>query len=264
VLFLVGSCRDFAAAYNREPELLREKVSAVYVSAGNGPDGKQEECNAGYDANAYFCLLKSDLPIYWCPCIPRVGYVQASKTDIEEKNDMTYNTYFTIHNQAELLKNTPDRLKNFFNYALTLAAEDFNVNYEQRVKENTALALPLGDPIAYLDRTPEALPTTEKSMWSTAPFFHAAGRKIYAAQDGGYIACSPQEAKRLKISNKEVKVYEFAPIRLSQDTSGNSSQGLVLKGDLNVKESSVKVFHYIHPEYNEIMVSALSNILKTN
>jgi hypothetical protein len=237
LLFAVGSCRDFAAAYNREPELLREKVSAVYISAGNGPDGKQDESNFHADRHAYFCIMTSGLPIYWCPCIPIEGYVQATKADIEAKNDNTYNTYFTIFNQAELLKNVSDRLKRFFNYAFTLSTED---------------------PIQYLDSTSEEqFPTTEKGMWSTPAFFHAAGRKIYAGQNGGYFACSPQEAKKMGISDKEVEVYDFAPIRLSQDASDDS----VLKGDLNVKESSVQIFHYIHPDYNEIMVSALSHIL---
>jgi hypothetical protein len=99
-------------------------------------------------------------------------------------------------------------------------------------------------------------------MWCSGPFIHAAGRKIYAGQDGGYIACSPQEAKKLGISNKEVKVFSFDPVRLTE-TSDNSSKLPVFQGDLKVKKSSAKVFHYLHPDYNNIMVSALSNILET-
>ena len=33
-LFLNGSCRDFAAAFNREPDLFRQKVKAIYCNAG--------------------------------------------------------------------------------------------------------------------------------------------------------------------------------------------------------------------------------------
>jgi hypothetical protein len=243
LLFAVGSCRDFAAAYNREPELLRKKVSAVYISAGNGPDGKQNEANVGADHHAYFCMMTSGLPIYWCPCIPRAGYVHATKADVEAKNDMTYNTYFTIPNQAELLKKVPTRLRNFFNYAFTLSTEA---------------------PIPYLDSSPEEqLPNTIKGMWSTPAFFHAAGRKIYAGQDGNYIACSPREAQKMGISNKEVKVFAFDPIRLSQETDSLSKKLPVLQGDLNVKKSSTQIFHYIHPNYNEIMVSTLATILGT-
>ncbi len=243
LMFLVGSCRDFAAAYNREPELFRQKVSAIYVNAGNGPSGKQDDyCNVELDPHAYRCLLKSDLPIYWCPCVPRGRFVQAIREDIEENNAYTYNTYFIIPNQAEWLKNVSPRLQNFINYALTTSKED---------------------PIPYLDRTPDAISTKPRNMWCTGPFIHAAGRKIYAGQNGGYIACSPQEAKKLGISNKEVKVFSFDPVRLSE-TSDNSSKFPVFQGDLKVKKSSVKVFHYLHPDYNHIMVSALSNILETH
>jgi hypothetical protein len=241
VLCLVGSCRDFAVAYNREPDLLRKKVSAVYISAGNGPSGKQREHNAGLDPNAYICLLESDLPIYWLPCMPRGEYKPATKEDILEKNDNTYNTFYVIHNQAEFLQNTTDRLRNFINYALTRSRED---------------------PMQYLERTPKEVTTSKRWMWSTAAFTHAAGWKFYADQDGGYRACSPQEAKKLGISNKEVKVFAFDPIRLSQAIDSSSQKLPVLQGDLNVKKSTTQIFHYIHPNYNEIMVSALSTILK--
>lgn len=33
-MFLNGSCRDFAAAFNREPDIFRQKVKAIYVNAG--------------------------------------------------------------------------------------------------------------------------------------------------------------------------------------------------------------------------------------
>ena len=49
VLFTTGSLRDVAAAFNREPELLRAKVRALYFNAGNGPGGRARrvECEAG-------------------------------------------------------------------------------------------------------------------------------------------------------------------------------------------------------------------------
>ena len=45
VLHTAGSCRDVAAAFNREPELLRQKVKAIYMEAGAGPDGNQDDYN---------------------------------------------------------------------------------------------------------------------------------------------------------------------------------------------------------------------------
>ena len=49
VLFTTGSCRDVAVAFNREPDLMRAKVRAVYFNIGRGPNEPQEECNVGYD-----------------------------------------------------------------------------------------------------------------------------------------------------------------------------------------------------------------------
>ena len=81
ILHLAGSCRDAAAAFNREPELLRAKVRAVYVEAGNGPDGRQDEWNVKLDPLAYLRLLESGLPIYWCPCFGRDGYATHYEAD---------------------------------------------------------------------------------------------------------------------------------------------------------------------------------------
>jgi hypothetical protein len=240
VVFLVGSCRDFAVAYNREPELLRQKVSVIYVNAGIGPNSTQGESNVYADPNAYLCLMKSDLPVYWCPCFSRAVLVQASKEDIEEKNAYTYQTFFTTPNQAELLKDVSPRLKNFFNYALTVSKKEH---------------------LRYLDSVPEELPQTKRWMWCTGPFIHAAGRKIYAHPERGYIACSPQEARKLGISAKEVKVFSFDPVRITPKPSANPSELPVFQADLKVSKSTTKIFHYLHPEYNEILVSALSNIL---
>jgi len=74
VLHTTGSCRDVAAAFNREPELLRQKVKAIYMEAGNGPDGNQNEYNVSISPLAYARLLESGLPIYWCPCFGKDGY----------------------------------------------------------------------------------------------------------------------------------------------------------------------------------------------
>jgi len=74
VLHTTGSCRDVAAAFNREPELFKQKVKAVYMEIGNGPDGDQDEFNVRLCPLGYAGLLESGLPIYWCPCFGTDGY----------------------------------------------------------------------------------------------------------------------------------------------------------------------------------------------
>jgi hypothetical protein len=243
VLFLVGSCRDFAAAYNREPDLLKQKVASVYVNAGNGPDGIQFEWNVMLDPNAYLCLMNSGLPIYWSPCFSENNLKAATPEEVITKSAQAFNTYFIVPNQAELLKNSSDKLKNYFYYALSKSQEE---------------------PLQYLKQSPKNLPENSRNMWCTGPFLHAAGRKIYAYKDG-YIACSPQKAKVLGIHDKEVVAYEYKAVQLTtiptEQATSEKPLTPIFKGNLAVSDSPVKVFRYIHPEYNDILVSALSELL---
>jgi hypothetical protein len=48
-LFTTGSCRDVAAAFNREPELLKTKVKAVYYNLRGCP------CTGGFPSRRTFC-----------------------------------------------------------------------------------------------------------------------------------------------------------------------------------------------------------------
>jgi hypothetical protein len=244
LLFLVGSCRDFAAAWNRDTVLLKQKIAAVYVNAGNGPDGEQFEWNVMLDPKAYLALMKSGLPIYWCPCFSKINLKAASPDEVKSQNSNSFNTYYVVPNQSDLLNNAPPRLKNFFSYALEKSQDD---------------------PLLYLARPPVKLPDKPRNMWSTAAFLHAAGRKIYF-YNSQYIACSPEKACKLGILSNETDVYRFEKVRLREierkDTVKNEKPlPPVFKGVLGDVESPVQVFHYVHPEYNSIMISILSDLL---
>lgn len=63
----VGSVRDIMAAFNREPELFREKVARIYPNMGNSSGGELF-WNPRLDPQAYLRLTRSGLPIHWCPC----------------------------------------------------------------------------------------------------------------------------------------------------------------------------------------------------
>jgi len=236
VLFLVGSCRDFAVAFNREPDLLLKKVRAVYISAGNGPDGVQWEWNVMLDPKAYACLMKSDLPIYWAPCFSQVNLRQGTSAEVMKGARSTYNSYYVVPNQAKMLEPVSDKLKNYFAYAL---------NKRQ------------GDPVSFLTQPVDSLPQKARNMWSTASFFHAAGRKIYL-QDGQYRAYSPQKAKKSGIADKEISVYQFQPVAIT--TEATSTDSIVFKG-VSDTPSNIQIFRYVNPEYNDIMVSTLSGLL---
>ncbi|MBN1853671.1 MAG: nucleoside hydrolase [Pirellulales bacterium] len=165
-IFTVGSLVDVAAAYNREPELLRRKVRMIYVNAGNGPDGEQTEWNVRLDPRAYRRILLSDLPIAWYPCFGRNNYV----------------TYFKV-DQAEILRLAPAPLCAFFCYAL-------------RHSE--------ADPIPYLSGT-YPMPEGPRNMWCTPSFLDLAGRKIYRTSSGYQALPEPPAPNVIPVHSHEMQ-----------------------------------------------------------
>ncbi len=149
VLFTTGSLRDVAAAFNREPELLKDKVSRIYVNAGWV--GKEIEWNVKLDPLSFVRVMNSGLPVYWVPCF----------------GEDRFQSLWAFQ-QSDVLENVPGPLQNFILYALTKADPK------------------QCDPIEYLYTDPpeESLarfwPQTRK-MWCTAAFLHAAGRPMEEA-----------------------------------------------------------------------------------
>ncbi|MCL2348884.1 MAG: hypothetical protein FWC50_11575 [Planctomycetaceae bacterium] len=238
VMFLAGSCRDFAVAFNRNPDLLRKKVKAVYVNAGNGLAGKQTEWNVALDPNAYVGLMSSGLPIYWCPCFTGV-YQLSSPGDVT--SGKAYCTYYVVPNQAELLAASRNMVKNYFAYALNQLQEP---------------------PLEFLQKEPPALPETPRNMWCTAPFLHAAGRKIYQTEDRRWIACSPENAKELE--GRAIEVFRFEPVRV-KSVFINENGKLIpeFHQDTDEKTAPIQVFRYVHPDFNEIMPSVLKYLIES-
>lgn len=175
VLFTTGSCRDVAVAFNRQPELLRQKVRAIYFNIGRGPNEPQEECNVGYDPQSYLRLFESGLPIYWCPCFGKGGY----------------ETLYVAEQKTVVGQCTP-AVQNFFVYCLTHSK---------------------AEPLGFLASGAHPLPTGLRSMWCTAPMFHAAGRKIYQRGSDDFVALAPEAAEKAGLAGKEVVVFGFEPMR---------------------------------------------------
>ncbi|OAB33860.1 hypothetical protein [Paenibacillus glacialis] len=99
----VGSLRDISAAYNREPNLFREKVSKIYIFAGDYK-GTYKEHNVELDELAYLNVMNSGLSIFWIPCF--------------EEGLWTYgdnSSYFTVKH-SELFTNSESPLFKWFLY----------------------------------------------------------------------------------------------------------------------------------------------------
>ena len=183
-IFTTGSCRDVAAAFNRQPELLRQKVGAVYINIGRGPNEPQEECNVGYDPEAYLRMFESALPLYWCPCFGRDGYQTLYEVD-----------------QAMVVGACVPAVRNYFVYCLTRSQ---------------------AEPIGFLQTGPHPAPQGARAMWCTAPMFHAAGRGVYERGPGDWVALAPNEAERRGLGNRRIRVFEFEPMRAGVTSADRS------------------------------------------
>jgi len=218
-----GSCRDVAAAFNREPALMKEKVRAIYFNIGNGPDGKQDEWNVGYDPQAYFRLFESGLPLYWCPCFGKDGYETHFKAD-----------------QATVVGACAESVRRYFGYAFSKSKEDA---------------------LAYLSSGAPADRKGLKDMWCTGPMIHAAGRKVYERGPDDFVALSPAEAQEAGLAAKEAKVFDFVPMRAALADAPPPAVA-ALGVDLKPAEPNGFIFRITDPpRYGKAMASCLKNLL---
>ena len=225
-IFTTGSLRDVAAALNREPELFRRKVRRLYVNIGDsGAAGGGQEYNVKLDPESYVCVLRSGLPVYWCPCFD--GGVW--------KRERGYATYWRFVHE-DVLETAPQRLQNWFIFAL--------------VKPDT-------DPIAFLSRAQEPsvrrrVWSMPRNMWCTGPFLHAAGREVVEASAGRWVA---RPARRE--SQDDATPYAFVPARVTVDDKARATLHL----DETTQGRAVHVFKILdQANYDKMMASCLGEL----
>ena len=234
-VFTTGSLRDVAAAFNREPELLRRKIARLYINIGNpaiGNKSRRYEYNVNLDRHAYVCIMQSGLPIYWCPCF---------HGSIWERG--VHGTYWKFDQQS-VLESAPEGLQNWLIFALT--------------KPKGA------DPIAFLSAPQDPAARTRvwqmsRNMWCTAPFFHAAGRRVYLRSEGDYVALPPLEARQAGLSEREVDVFDFVPMRVT--VQGDSEGAISVNLETDAAEPNGFVFQGVSTDYDRILTACLKNLL---
>ncbi len=234
-VFTTGSLRDVAAAFNRQPELLRRKIARLYINIGNpatGADSRQWEYNVKLDRSAYCCIMQSGLPVYWCPCFDG-GIWQRGR----------HGTYWKFV-QSHVLDTVPRQLQNWFIYAL---------------------AKPKGvDPVEFLTMPQD--PDTRaqvwkmpRNMWCTGPFLHAAGRRVYVRRNGDHVALPPGIARQRGLADTAVDVYGFVPVRLASRCDEDGTVHVSMEA--GPKESNSFVFKSNSDDYEAILTACLKNLL---
>jgi hypothetical protein len=222
---IVGSARDVVAAYNREPELFRQKTARLYFADGN---------NGGGDPQAYIRLMTAELPLYWCPAFGKLDTVEDMAMG-KLKPD-TYRAYWKFR-QSEVFSAMPSSLQNYFLYALS--------------RKNPALT----EPMAYLHSTPETKLREQqwketRYMWSTAAIYDAAGCDLY--RKGESWLASPNPVPGFE----KALVYEFVPANVSID------RDLRITLDFTRPSKQLKVFHLHDTTHYELaMQGSLRRLL---
>lgn len=108
----VGSARDVVAAYNREPELFRQKVRSIHGFIGEGSVPAHREWNVNLDPQAFVGLMRADLPFYWIPCFDGGAWANQGHA-----------SFWRITHGQVLAKTAPP-LQRYFLYMLRHATND--------------------------------------------------------------------------------------------------------------------------------------------
>jgi len=225
-----GSLRDIAAALNREPQLLRAKVAAVYVNSGNGA-AVQDEWNVKLDPQAYRRVMTSGLPIHWCPCFGEDGYA----------------THWRFR-QGAILDRVAAPVRAYLVYAL--------IPLPVAVDPVAAVRSPWWGRLVAADWQ-AATWAAERSMWSTVSLLHAAGRRVYGTGDDEWEALGDEEAGRRGLGPESAsRSFAFEPVTVTIDEQRN------LKRIPAGNDSAMRVFHAPDPQqYAREMQSCLGKLL---
>ncbi|MCA9261956.1 MAG: nucleoside hydrolase [Planctomycetales bacterium] len=178
-----GSLRDVAIAFNREPQLLRDKVAKLYINIGSAID--RQEWNVGLDVHAYLAILRSGLPVYLCPCEPLAPH--------------EHSTYWKFR-QSEVFEGLSRPTLNWLIYGL------------QRVDPvRLAPDAVLTDDLSAWQELPGRL---ERNMWCTASLLDVA-EKTAVLHNGRFIVGN-------KPAQEKGRLFEFIPARVEVDEQGRT------------------------------------------
>jgi len=186
-LHAVGSPRDIAAAYNRNPGLFAQKVRRIYLSGGREGVVGQGDANWGSDPKAVKRLLTSGLPMY-------LGLISTN----DSRHDKTYWS-MDMPSMVSVTDQVNPKLSQVVHWGYYCAMDGgyrakHGIPFPNRPDLPDAIKPPvqfqgnntMADPQAFFDEP--TLPAIDneirgggltKAMWSPINFIDAVGLKIF-------------------------------------------------------------------------------------
>jgi len=185
---VVGSMRDIAAAWNRDPALCAAKIERLYIFIGDAhsaPGFGFREHNATLDPQAYAAIMRSGLPIFWVPCFDGGAWRNSGRAS------------FWRASHRDLFAGVADPVKQYFIYAL--------------LKKT-------GDPLAFLGQPVDAVQwetvlSGTRNLWCAGVFAHIADRAF--VREGGAWRSVPAAA-----GTASAAPFAFEPVRVNLDATG--------------------------------------------
>ncbi len=224
----LGSVRDVACAFNREPELFRTNVAMILAFIGEASDTKFQEYNVGLDPQAFVGLMRSGLPVYWVPCFDG-GLWQ----------NRGHASFWRASHRA-LLEGAAPEVIQFFIYALE--------------KETC-------DPLAFLSQAVEParqarLFAGTRNLWCAAVLGVMSGRQVVF--DGAKWTCVLPETNRSGAAAGWVPLFGFSDVEVSASDNG------VLSYSKGPGSQKVKRFEVRDPaHFEQGMLQATAALLST-
>lgn len=184
-----GSARSIAAAFNREPDLMREKVACIHLCAGGHPYGYLE-WNVMLDPHAIVSLLRSGLPVAIYPCATDKGPFAYGR----------HNSFWKLKNLAFIRRMDPG-LRRYLCFAFGRTSR---MDYLRAMDED--------EPRELLQRVCEM----EHNIWETAIWAQVANRRIVQNADGDFRLLPACKVR----SSDKVLPNELRPCHVSVEDSG--------------------------------------------
>ena len=152
-----GSARAIAVAFNRRPDLLREKVRRIHLSAGaSSPDFI--EWNVALDPHAFVRMLRSDLPIAIHPCATKGGPFAYGR----------HNSFWKLKD-LRFIERVRPALRAYLAYALSASRRS---DFLRALEEEPSAGVLKG------------IVRHEHKVWETGTWLAVSGRKLVRRADG--------------------------------------------------------------------------------
>lgn len=221
-IITVGSVRDVAAAFNRDPDLFKGKVFRLLIFIGEASDAEFIEYNVGLDVHAFRDVMGSGLPVYWVPCFDGGLWQNQGKASYWKAS------------QSKLLEGVSDRVTNYFIYAL-MQKKDDPIHY---------LYSPV-DP----DEKKKVF-RMDRNLWCTAIFGSISNRKIMN-WDGKCLSVTSDS----HVDGREMKLFGFEEQSITVDSRGR----IEVDPDGKINVMRFKIYDPVH--YSTIMTHVTRNLL---